>query len=204
MRIAVLDYGMGNIGSIINMLKKAGADNAIVAVSSEEVETADKLILPGVGAFDSGMKALQDSGLRDALDRAILIDKKPILGICLGMQLLGQKSEEGKLPGLGYLPFSCKHFYLAGQGLAVPHMGWDYVSTQMPCDAFSSSYERPKYYFVHSYYAVCDDDNISALTCEYGIAFTAAVHKDNIYGTQFHPEKSHVYGLELMKHFIEV
>jgi len=202
--IGILDYGIGNVGSIKNMLKKAGAASMIVH-AAEELQTCDKLILPGVGAFDDGMKRLDASGMRTALDVAVT-QGKPVLGICLGMQMLGLSSEEGKREGLGYIPFRNLRFQLeAYPELKVPHMGWDFVTLPDPTDPLvSGQNEPPRYYFVHSYYAQCEDDRDALMICDYGRPFVAAVRHGNVRGTQFHPEKSHRFGMALLKNFAEV
>lgn len=201
--IAIIDYGLGNIGSIFNMLKKIGCDNVIYATSKDDVSKADKYILPGVGAFDMGMTMLNNSGMREELDRQVLQEKKPILGICLGMQMLGKQSEEGTEQGLGYIPFVCKKFRLEGENLRVPHMGWDYVDIKKANPLARNPKEGLRFYFVHSYYAVCEEKEDILMTCDYGDKFIAAVNKNNVYGVQFHPEKSHGYGKWLLKNFVE-
>ena len=181
----VLDYGIGNIGSILNMIKKVGAQGAAVR-TAEELSRCDRLILPGVGRFDAGMALLCQSGMRRALDRAVA-QGVPLLGICLGMQMLGRRSEEGPGEGLGYLPFDLKRFRLQDQPeLKVPHMGWE-----------------PRFYFVHSYHAVCDDPADVLMTCDYGYPVPAAVGRGSVWGTQFHPEKSHRFGMCLIRNFVK-
>lgn len=202
--IGILDYDIGNVGSIQNMLKKAGHLSQIVR-TAEALAACDKLILPGVGAFDDGMAQLDQSGMRGALDAAVK-QGKPVLGICLGMQMLGLSSEEGKREGLGYIPFHNVRFRLDNQPeLKVPHMGWDFVTL---CDAgdplVRGQAEPPRYYFVHSYYARCEDEADRLMACDYGLPFAAAVRRGNVRGTQFHPEKSHRFGMLLLKNFAEV
>lgn len=203
--IAVVNYGLGNVSSVLNMLKKVGAKDAILAQTPSDIYQAEKLILPGVGAFDTGMELLNHSGLMDAINKHVLKEKKPILGICLGMQMLGLSSEEGSKKGLGYINFVCRRFEFKDETLKVPHMGWDYVEiVKRENPLVSSIVEQPtRYYFVHSYHAVCEDVNNILMNCEYGYLFTAAVHKDNIYGVQFHPEKSHKYGMQLLYNFVK-
>lgn len=200
--IGILDYGIGNVGSIQNMLKKAGAQARIVH-TAEEADRCEKLILPGVGAFDEGMDRLDASGMRASLDAAVA-QGKPVLGICLGMQMLGLSSEEGKREGLGYIPFHNVRFRLEAP-LKVPHMGWDVVSISDPADPLVTGVEaRPRYYFVHSYYAQCEQQADALMLCDYGAPFAAAVRHGNVRGTQFHPEKSHRFGMALLKNFAEV
>ena len=198
--IAILDYGIGNLGSISNMLKVIGEKSKITNEPAI-VESSDGIILPGVGAFDAGMSKLIETGLSQ-----IITDEankgKPILGICLGMQLLGQKSEEGHLPGLSLIPFQCKKFRFQDETLKIPHMGWDVVEFQKKHPILEKLSGHQRYYFVHSYYAVCDSHENILMTCDYGYEFAAAVVKDNIIGVQFHPEKSHDFGLALLSNFV--
>ncbi len=202
--IGILDYGIGNVGSIRNMLKKAGAQSSIVH-TAQELQTCDKLILPGVGAFDEGMDRLDASGMRGALDSAVA-QGKPVLGICLGMQMLGLSSEEGKREGLGYIRFRNVRFQLKDQPeLKVPHMGWDVVTITDEQDALVTGItEQQRYYFVHSYHAQCEQPQDVLMTCDYGYPFAAAVRCGNVRGTQFHPEKSHRFGMALLKNYAEV
>lgn len=201
--IVIIDYDMGNLGSIKNMLHKVGCKDVVISGNVADLKKADKLILPGVGAFDQGVKNLKKLGLYTVLQQAASEEHKTIMGICLGMQLLGRKSEEGVLEGLGLIPFDSKRFLL-GDEFKVPHMGWsdvkickdDPIIDDMPL-------KGNRFYFVHSYYALCDNKNDILMTCEYGTEFTAAVSRDNIYGFQFHPEKSHKYGMELFENFVK-
>lgn len=199
--IVVVDYGMGNLGSIFNMLKKIGA---VAHISSDhhEIELAEKLILPGVGSFDNGMRNLKDKGLFPVLRRKVIDNGTPILGICLGMQLLSRKSEEGSIPGLGWIDAdTVKLRFEAGVGLKIPHMGWNTVEPIPNSTLFAGLEEDNRFYFVHSYHIVCDShENILGQT-NYGFFFTSAVVRRNIYGVQFHPEKSHKFGMRLMQNF---
>lgn len=201
--IAVVNYGLGNVNSILNMLKKAGVKDVVLGGSPLEIEQADKIILPGVGAFDTGMELLKQSGLINSINRHVLEKKKPILGICLGMQMLGLSSEEGTSSGLGYINFVNKRFsFENGITLKIPHMGWDYVDIiNKGASLVHGSTISPRYYFVHSYHAVCEDSADILMSCDYGYSFTAAVNRNNIYGVQFHPEKSHRYGMQLLSNF---
>jgi imidazole glycerol-phosphate synthase subunit HisH len=202
--ILIIDYGMGNLGSILNMLKKINAP-AIISSKLDEIEKADKLILPGVGAFDNGMKNLSDLGLISVLKRKVLDRRTPVLGVCLGMQLLGKGSEEGQLPGLGWLDAKTVRFYFQGANanLKIPHMGWNQLVFRKSHPVFSDLEEVNRFYFVHSYHVVCaNPDNVLASTT-YGFDFTSVIVKDNIIGVQFHPEKSHTFGLRLLKNFVE-
>ena len=200
--IAILDYGLGNLGSISNMLKVIGEKSKITG-EKETIEGADGLILPGVGAFDAGMSKLNDSSLADIV-KAEAEKGKPILGICLGMQLLGRSSEEGVMPGLSLIPFECKKFKFKDDVLRIPHMGWDLVEFKNQHPILNDLNGQQRYYFVHSYHAVCDSFDDILMTCNYGYEFAAAVIKDNIIGVQFHPEKSHDYGLALLRNFVKI
>lgn len=199
--IVIIDYGMGNLGSIQNMLKKIGA-KAIISSKIADIEKADKLILPGVGAFDNGMTNLDKLGLISILNEIIFNKKIPLLGICLGMQLLTKRSEEGILSGLGWLDAEVVRFKFDSLtcSLKIPHMGWNTVELVKDSHLFNGLYPS-RFYFVHSYHVVCNDRlDVLAETC-YGYNFVSAVQKDNILGVQFHPEKSHKFGMELFKNF---
>jgi imidazole glycerol-phosphate synthase subunit HisH len=202
--ITIIDYGLGNLGSMLNMLKKIGA-NALVSSDHDIISKADKLILPGVGSFDSGMRNLHERNLIPLLNKMILEEKVPILGICLGMQLLGKKSEEGQLPGLGWLDADSVRFNFQDDNanLKIPHMGWNQLTVRKSHPLFSGLEDTNRFYFVHSYHVVCaNTDNLLAST-SYGFDFASAVVKDNILGVQFHPEKSHKFGMRLLKNFVE-
>lgn len=201
--IAIIDYGMGNIRSIANMLKKIGA-KVFLANRPKEVEMADKIILPGVGSFDTGMTKLKVNGLEEAVKKHALVDEKPILGICLGMQMLGKKSEEGIENGLSLIPFETKKFNFNGRkDLKIPHMGWDNVKIKQKNDPLLTDIALiQRYYFVHSYHAVCKNKENILMLCEYGYLFAAAVKYKKIYGFQFHPEKSHQFGMSLLENFV--
>ncbi len=200
--IVIIDYGMGNVGSIFNMLKKVGCKVNISRDPSEIMEAA-KLILPGVGAFDEAMNNLQKRGLIPVLNRRVLEDRCPILGICLGMQLMSRRSEEGRLPGLGWIEAETRRFSLGQeQGhLKIPHMGWNLVEALDTTGIFAGFKETPRFYFVHSYHVCCDNPADVLATSTHGCNFAAAVRRGNIYGTQFHPEKSHKYGMHLLLNF---
>lgn len=200
--IAIVDYGLGNLGSISNMLKVIGERSKITS-DKNIIEAADGIILPGVGAFDAGMRRLNDSGLTRVIKEEAL-KGRPILGICLGMQLLGKSSEEGDLPGLALIPFECKKFHFEDSSLKIPHMGWDVVEFKKRHPILESLEGQQRYYFVHSYYAVCDSSDNILMTCDYGYKFVAAVVKDNVIGVQFHPEKSHDFGLRLLGNFVRI
>jgi glutamine amidotransferase len=197
--ITIVDYGMGNLGSICNMLRRIGVA-AEVASDPAHLQRAGKILLPGVGAFDSAMQRINDSGLRAVLDYKALQERVPVLGICLGMQLLTRGSEEGRLPGLGWIPAVARRFP-DSPGLKVPHMGWNAVQVANDSPLVSRLDGDSRYYFVHSYYVHADDRRDSVLTAHYGVTFDAAVAHDNLYGAQFHPEKSHKYGMAFLGNF---
>ena len=199
--IAILDYGLGNLGSIANMLKVI-AEKSRITNKEDEIRAADGVILPGVGAFDAGMHKLNDTGLTEII-KDVASRGTPILGICLGMQMLGYRSEEGILPGLGLIPFECKKFrFHESSSLKIPHMGWDVVDIKQTNPIVDGLNGIQRYYFVHSYHAVCDDKANVLMTCDYGYEFVAAVIRDNVIGVQFHPEKSHDFGLALLSNFV--
>jgi glutamine amidotransferase len=196
---------MGNLGSIANMIKKIGT-NAIISSKIADIESASKLILPGVGAFDSGMKRLKESGLLPALDKKVHKLKTPILGICLGMQLFTLESEEGEMPGLGWIEAKTVRFKFNSENknLKIPHIGWNTVTPKAGHKLFENFYQEPRFYFVHSYHVVCSTKENNAATTFYGYEFISSFQKDNVYGVQFHPEKSHRFGMQLLKNFTEV
>ncbi|MEZ4968365.1 MAG: imidazole glycerol phosphate synthase subunit HisH [Flavobacteriaceae bacterium] len=198
--ITIVDYKVGNLGSIQNMLKKIGATCEITS-DPEILKSAKKIILPGVGAFDSGIESLKKYNLLEVLNDKALKERVPILGICLGSQLLCNTSEEGKLKGLGWINANVKRFNLTDKKYKVPHIGWNYTHLQKRSNLFKNMYEDPKFYFVHSFYMDVEDN--SGLTkTQYGINFDSAVEKDNILGVQFHPEKSHKFGMKLLENFV--
>ncbi|OUQ27974.1 imidazole glycerol phosphate synthase subunit HisH [Lachnoclostridium sp. An131] len=200
--IAVINYGMGNTGSIVNMLHKIG-EEAMVTDRADDLEEASKIILPGVGAFDHGIENLYEKDLVSAIRKVTAEKGTPFLGICLGMQLLGNGSEEGNAQGLGLIPFKSVRFgFNEGSGLKIPHMGWDVVKFEMEDKILEGLEGIQRYYFVHSYHAVCENPQNVLMTCDYGYQFAAAVKKNNIYGFQFHPEKSHKFGMKLLENFV--
>lgn len=201
--IIIVDYGTANIGSVLSMGRKAGGQFRISS-DPDDVAAADKLILPGVGAFDHGMANLHDRGLAAALNHAVLERKVPILGICLGVQLFARRSEEGVRPGLGWIAADTVKFRAAAAGsrLKVPHMGWNHVIPAKDDPLLIGLPDDPRFYFVHSYHLVCDDVADVLTWTDHGCHFASAVRHDNIWGTQFHPEKSHKFGLALMRNFI--
>jgi len=199
--LVVIDYGMGNIGSIQNMIKKIGG-KCLVSGDPETIDKASKLILPGVGSFDAGMRNLRELGLIDILNKKVVIEKVPILGICLGMQLLTRSSEEGMEKGLGWIHADVIKF--DSQNLKVPHMGWNVSIPQKQSRLFVKSSREERFYFVHSYYVKCDQQSDILTSTNYGIEFVSAFENENIFGVQFHPEKSHLFGMDLLRNFVEL
>ncbi len=196
-----MDYGIGNVGSVLNMLKHVGAAARTVS-STSEIEAADALLLPGVGHFGHAMDVLHKLGFVEPLKRRVLDDGVPILGICLGMQLLGRSSEEGDAEGLGFIDARFEKIApLPDTDLKVPHMGWNVVSVKKPNPIMAND-EEARFYFVHSYKAICSDEADIVATCDYAGEFCCAYGRDNIYGVQFHPEKSHRFGMALFRRFM--
>jgi imidazole glycerol-phosphate synthase subunit HisH len=200
--IAIVDYGLGNLGSMANMLRKLGL-NPVVSKDPAVIAEACAIILPGVGAFDTGMSNLASIGLVSALSKRVLDEEIPLLGVCLGMQLLGLSSEEGRLPGLGWVDGRSVRFEAsnASHPLKVPHMGWNTIDPAHSHDILDGLKTGARFYFVHSYHVVCrNDDNVLSRTT-YGDAFVSMLARKNIFGVQFHPEKSHKFGMRLLKNF---
>lgn len=201
MTVSIVDYGLGNLGSVANMLKRVGAQNNRVS-TPEEILAADRILLPGVGAFDKGTALLWDTGLSDAL-REFAASGRPLLGICLGMQLLLDSSEEGVSEGLGLIPGRSLRFENA-PGLRVPHMGWNEVSPQHEDPIFTSLPDENRFYFVHSYRVVPAREEDILATTTYGESFASMIRRDNVIGAQFHPEKSHAFGMVILRNFAEL
>jgi len=203
MSIVILDYGLGNVGSISNMLKHINASHSIESSDKSKIFSAKGLVLPGVGNFSHAMNILNRSGLGEIIREAVLVKKIPILGICLGMQLMCKHSEEGDMDGLGLIDADVVRFSsVSSSKLKVPHMGWSYVDI-VKNPPFLGLLENPRYYFVHSYYVKCNDLNDILMSCNHGVSFTACFVKENIMGCQFHPEKSHKFGINLFKNFVD-
>ncbi|SIR42367.1 imidazole glycerol phosphate synthase subunit HisH [Pontibacter lucknowensis] len=204
MNICIIDYGLGNSGSIQNMLKRIGF-RSVISNEPEVIETADLLFLPGVGSFDDGMTNLEQLNLIPILEKKVLEQKTPIIGICLGMQLLLAGSEEGTKAGLGWIKGTCKKFNFkkTPERLRVPHMGWNLTTpAQTAQNFFSTDLPELRYYFVHSYYAVLEDEADELCSTSYGFKFSSGIQRDNIIGLQFHPEKSHKFGMSLLKNLV--
>ena len=203
--IGIINYGAGNIGSIENMLLRMSADYKIIN-TPEELLIVDKLILPGVGKFDYGMSMLIEKNLVDAIKEFALILKKPILGICLGAQLMLNGSEEGILPGLGFFDGISVHFskLISNENIKIPHMGWSKVELNKNSTILNNFEMHPRFYFVHSYYMTTNNNEDIMLTSFYGDKFISGLHNSNIYAVQFHPEKSHKFGLKMLENFINI
>ena len=203
--IAVLNYGMGNTAAILNMIRRAGGE-AYICDRADDLETATAIILPGVGSFDNGMIKLRASGLLEAVEYEVLTKKRPFLGICLGMQLLFERSEEGRQPGLGWLKGSVTRFKFAdrpaGMQLKIPHMGWNLVNPIHLDTLYEGLEDEARFYFVHSYHVNCEDLSDVSARSAYGYEFTCSVRRENIWGAQFHPEKSHRFGLQFFENFL--
>ena len=198
--IIIVDYGLGNLASIQNMLKYLEIKDVKISSSIEELNNAKKIILPGVGAFDNGMKNLKKLNIIEVLNKKVLVDKIPFLGICLGMQLMTRSSEEGKLKGLAWIDAETKKFTIP-KDFKVPHMGWNSVRQNKDSSLLLNISNSFRFYFVHSYYVHCNDTKDILLSTKYNFYFASAVQKDNMFGVQFHPEKSHRYGMQLIKNF---
>ncbi|MBS0366250.1 MAG: imidazole glycerol phosphate synthase subunit HisH [Proteobacteria bacterium] len=200
--ITIVDYNMGNSGSIRNMLKKLGFDSQITS-DPRRVAAAGKLILPGVGAFDAGMENLERGGLIPVLNERVLAARIPVLGICLGMHLMSRSSAEGERQGLGWIDAEAVRFHPGGNALKVPHMGWNGVTAMRSETLVQDLPVDSRFYFVHSYFIRCRREADVLLTTSYGGVFHSAFQCDNVWGVQFHPEKSHKFGMRLLKNFAE-
>jgi len=199
--IIIIDYGMGNLGSLANMLKKIHLP-AKISSDLEDIESAEKLILPGVGSFDHGMQKLQELNLIEILNKKVIRDKTSILGICLGMQLFTKTSEEGSKPGLGWVDANTVKFNVGKDpSFKIPHMGWDTLDIKKTHFLMQNTDSNAMYYFVHSFHVVCNRSDDVLSTSHYGYHFVSSLAKDNITGVQFHPEKSHKYGMKLLENF---
>ncbi len=199
--IAIVDYGLGNLRSVAGAVERIGHEPVITS-DAEELSRAEKLILPGVGAFGDGMRNLHARGLVQPLNELVLGEAKPILGLCLGAQLIGRDSDEfGRHEGLGWLDVSARRI-AASNGLRVPHVGWNELRQVRESPLFAGIEDGALFYYVHSYHLVADDPELVQGVTEYGGSLTAVVGRDNIFGTQFHPEKSQLDGLRLLGNFL--
>lgn len=198
--IIIVDYGMCNVNSVKNMLWHLGYD-CVISGELSEIKKADKLILPGVGNFTEAMSRLRNSGMKNLLDYKVMEEQTPVLGICLGMQLLTAYSEEGGCEGFGWIDAETKKF--AVDMLKVPHMGWDYLKIEKSSDIVDGLLQDDRFYFVHSYYVQCNDRKNVIATTEYGHEFDSVIQNGHIVGTQFHPEKSLKYGMRILRNYVE-
>ena len=203
--IAIVDYGLGNVRAFANVYKSLNIPARIVN-QPIELKEINKVILPGVGAFDYAMHKLETSGIKEALEEKVLVHKVPVLGVCVGMQMLARSSEEGHLPGLGWIDGIVKKFdfSLIKNSTCVPHMGWNNVSPIKKNGLFQQLDRQSLFYFLHSYYFQCEKKADIIAVTDYGGVFTSAVDSGNVFGVQFHPEKSHKYGLNLFRNFISL
>lgn len=198
----IVDYGVGNVRALANMLKKLGA-NAVIAGDAATLQKATRILLPGVGAFDTAMQTLTEKGLKPVLEQKALNEKVPVLGVCLGMQLLTDGSEEGREKGFGWIP-GFAHRFPKDPVYKVPHMRWNAVSVSNAGSLVKGLSPDSRFYFVHSYYVKAIHPRHELLHCTHGLSFAAAVQNDNIMGVQFHPERSHKFGLQLLSNFIQL
>lgn len=201
--IAIVDYGMGNVRSVFNALSYIGED-ALITADESKIRDASHIILPGVGAFGKAIRNLKEKGLIDALNHEVIIRRKPFLGICLGMELLAKCSyEHGFNSGFGWIDSEVKMFNFSNNGLKLPHVGWNDITVQIKHPIFAKlKCGQFTFYFVHSYHMVCADSQDMVATCDYGYSFAAVVARENIIGTQFHPEKSQDNGLQILENFV--
>jgi glutamine amidotransferase len=203
--ITIVDYGLGNIRAFLNVYRRLNIE-AKTATTADELSGASKILLPGVGSFDHAMELLERSGMRSTLDELVLGRRVPVLGVCVGMQILARGSEEGTLPGLGWLEGGVKALdsLMSAEKMPVPHMGWNDVRVLAANRLFDGLDSHARFYFLHSFYFDCDRAEHSIATSTYGADFTCAVNAANIFGVQFHPEKSHRSGTRVLRNFAEL
>lgn len=200
-KIVIIDYGVGNLLSIHNMFKKIGVES-VISGKQEDIKLASRILLPGMGAFDNCMKRFNDSGLRNEIERRIFYDKVPVLGICVGLQMFMRSSEEGSLPGLGWISGETVLFKKESMCNAekIPNIGWLDINFRKPTP-LAYNLEQSRFYFAHSYHVILDSPEDELISTSYGYDFIAGVHHDNLVGVQFHPEKSHRFGMQFFKNF---
>jgi glutamine amidotransferase len=202
--VTIVNYGMGNLGSVQNMLKRIGI-KSLISSDINEIEKAEKILLPGVGSFDAAISKIDELNLRPVLTFMAKEKKVPFLGICLGMQLLTESSEEGVLKGLNFVPAKTIKFkFPENSNLKIPHMGWNLVTKKTESVLTKNFTDEFRFYFVHSYHVKCDSPINSILTTNYGYEFDSAIQNENVFGAQFHPEKSHKYGMQLLSNFANI
>jgi imidazole glycerol-phosphate synthase subunit HisH len=203
--ISIVNYGLGNVQAFLNVFYRLDIE-AKLASTADELHDADRIILPGVGAFDRAIRLLDESGMRQTLEHKVTAEKVPVIGICVGMQMLASCSDEGELPGLGWIPGRVRSFAAnsKSQKLPVPHMGWNDVRSSKPSGLMRELEMASRFYFLHSFYFECDDHAHSVATASYGDEFACVVAAGNVFGVQFHPEKSHHWGAQLLKNFAEI
>ena len=203
--ITIIDYGLGNIRAFVNVYERLNIKTR-VAHSADDLKAASKIILPGVGAFDHAMSQLNQSGMRKELEKQVFINKVPVIGICVGMQILAKSSDEGILPGLGWIDGIVKIFDASkiNYKTRLPHMGWNTIRPVNDNPLMLGFNAESRFYFLHSYYFVCNNAENVISTTEYGITYASAINRENIFGIQFHPEKSHSNGIQLLHNFAKL
>lgn len=203
--ITIIDYGLGNIRAFVNVYERLNIKTKIARIS-DDLKEASKIILPGVGAFDHAMIQLNRSGMREELEKQVLMNKTPVIGICVGMQMLAKSSDEGDLPGLGWIDGVVKIFDASKITFKIrlPHMGWNTIVPVKESPLLAGFDTASRFYYLHSYYFVCNDADNAIASTEYGITYVSAVNRDNIFGVQFHPEKSHSNGIQLLHNFAKL
>jgi imidazole glycerol-phosphate synthase subunit HisH len=203
--ITIIDYGLGNIKAFTNVYERLNIPVSI-AKTADNLKDTTKIILPGVGAFDYAMNKLNNSGMREAIEKLVLDHQLPFIGICVGMQMLAHSSDEGMLPGLGWIDATVKKFdaSVLKSKTQLPHMGWNTIHRNNDNPLLGNFSNDSQFYFLHSYYFQCNNPNDTIATTEYGIKYSSVVNNKNIYGVQFHPEKSHQWGIQLLKNFADL
>ncbi len=201
--IVIIDYGMGNLRSVQKAFERIKVP-VLITSDKTEIHKAAKIVLPGVGNFERGIANLKSNALFDTLNEAVNENKIPILGICLGMQLMTEYSEEGNVEGFGWVKARTKKFVFDGAGLKIPHMGWNNINVVRDSPMTNNISPDNLFYFVHSYYVTCKNQGDVLANTNYGVSFVSSFQKENIYGCQFHPEKSHDAGLKMLKNFSEL